>query len=87
MIFAGKNKMAFGEREFPFQKGQKTALHFAGVCCEGERTAVRSHNLSGFQFSTANSVSPPPSTSPAWPRLPVPYPHRGVDLLTQPIST
>lgn len=61
MNFAGKSEMAFGEREFPFQKGQETALHFAGVYCEGERTAVCSHNLSGFQFSTANSVSPSPS--------------------------
>lgn len=71
----GKNKAASREKEFPFQKCQKTALHLACVYCEGERiTAVLSHSLSGFQFSTANSVSLLSSTFPAGPRSPIPYP-------------
>lgn len=81
--------MAFREREFPFQKRQKTALHLACVYCEGERiTAVLSHSLSGFQFSTANSVSLLSSTFPAWPCSPIPYPQiQDGDLLTSAIST
>lgn len=62
MNFMRKNKVAFGEREFPFQKSQKTALCLASVYCEGEGiAAVFSH----FQFSTADAVCSLSHTSAA----------------------
>lgn len=51
--------MAFGEREFPFQKGQKTALHLASVYCEGEGiAAVFSHVVFNFQLQMQRVLCP-----------------------------
>lgn len=43
--------MAFGEREFLFQKGRKTALHLASIYCEDAGIAtVFSHVVFNFQL-------------------------------------
>lgn len=46
-----KNKLAFGGREFLFQKSEKTALRLASVYCQGEGiAAVISYVVFNFQL-------------------------------------